>query len=428
MVAGTIIGAAIFVQPSEISRHVPSISGMLAVWLLSGLLTFAGASVCAELASAFPRTGGVYVFLRESFSPALGFLWGWAMFWIMHSGIVAAIAVIFARYVGYFAPIGDAGVRGAAIAGILVLSAVNYIGVRQGSTLQALLTLAKVLAIVLLLALFFAFEPPAGAAVEPGATAAPADVSAHGFLLALTAGLFAFGGWHMVTYVAEETRDPERAIPRALLLGILVVTVCYLALNAAYLYVLPWRQVIGSTRVAADAAHALMGQAGAAFISALVIVSTFGALSGIVLAGPRVYLAMAQDGLAFGWMGAIHPRFQTPHLAILAQALWSSALVATDTYRGLFTRVIYTEWLFFALMAMGVFRLRGRAGYAPSCRVWGYPVVPLVFIVSSLVIAGNEMVSNPARAAVGLLLVGAGLPVYYLWDYARKGAAARAGH
>lgn len=407
---------------------MPSISGVLAVWLLSGILTFCGAMVCAELASAFPQTGGVYVFLKESLSPAVGFLWGWGMFWSMHSGIVAAIAVIFARYVGYFVPMEDRGVRAVAVAGILILSAINYIGVRQGSAVQAWLTLAKVLAIVLLLVLLLAIGSPAHTA-PPGAKVPIAPLTLHEFILALSAGLFAFGGWHMVTYTAEETRNPERTIPRALVLGILTVTLCYLALNAAYLHVLPFEQVVASTRVAADAANALVGSWGAALISGLVIVSTFGALSGIVLVGPRVYFAMAQDGLMFRWIGAIHPRYRTPHLAILVQAIWSSVLVATDTYRGLFTRVIYTEWLFFALMTVGVFRLRRRAGYAPSCRVWGYPVIPLLFVTSSVVIVCNQVAENPLGSAMGLLLVGAGLPVYYFWARAsaRKGATALAG-
>ncbi len=418
---GTILGAAIFVQPSEISRLVPSVRGMLLVWLLSGALTFCGAAVCAELASAFPQTGGVYVFLKESFSPAIGFLWGWAMFWSMHSGIIAAIAVIFGRYVGYFAPLGDRGVRAVAIAVIVILSAINYLGVKQGSTLQALFTLVKVLAVAVLLVVFFS----AGSHQTLPASTSGAPLRWHDFVLAVSAGLFTFGGWHMVTYTAEETRDAEKAIPRALMIGTLVVTTCYLALNAAYLYVLPLEQVIASTRIAADAARTAFGSRGGGLISALVLVSSFGALSGIVLVGPRVYLAMAQDGLAFRWMGAIHPRFRTPHLAIVAQALWSSVLVATDSYRGLFTRVVYTEWLFFALMTFGLFRLRRRAGYSPTCRVWGYPVVPLLFAASSILIACNQIASNPLGCALGLLLVSAGLPIYYLWarEGGKKGAS-----
>src|SRR5713226_2338950 len=320
MVVGIILGASIFVQPSEVSRHVPSIPGTLLVWLACGLLTLCGALVCAELAAALPQTGGVYVFLRDTLSPSVGFLWGWAMFWSVHSGIIAAMAIIFARYVAYFFSMGDGGIRGVAIAGI-----------RQGSTVQTFLTVAKLAAVVLLLALFF-FLGRHGAAPAANQPASILRFPLREYVLALSAGLFTYGGWHMVTYAAGETREPRHTIPRALLLGTLTVTACYLALNAAYLYVLPLDRVVASSRVAADAASALAGPRGAAAISVLVSLSAFGALNGTILAGPRVYFAMAEDGLAFRWMGRIHARYQTPGLSIVAQAIWSSALIAMGTY------------------------------------------------------------------------------------------------
>jgi basic amino acid/polyamine antiporter, APA family len=430
MVAGIILGTSIFVQPSEISRLVPNIPAMMAVWLLAGLLTFCGAMTCAELASAFPRTGGVYVFLKEGISPVAGFLWGWAMFWSMHTGIIAAISVIVARYAGFFVPLGGRGVKAVAIGVILLLSGVNYLGVRQGGALQALLTAAKVLAIALIFIFVFAIPAPAPVtSVAAAASLQPVLPGFREFLLAISAGLFAFGGWHMVTYAAGETRDPERTIPRALLLGTLVVTLCYLSLNAAYLRVLPVPQLIASERVATDAASALVGHRGAAIVAMLVILSGAGSLNGIILGGPRVYFAMAQDRLAFGWLAAVHPRFRTPHAAILAQALWSSALVATGTYRQLFTRVVYTEWLFFGLMTIGLFRLRRRPSYAASYRVWGYPLVPALFVVACAAIIANQFAADPRESALGLLFVIAGLPVYYLWTRfmpPREGAPDRA--
>jgi APA family basic amino acid/polyamine antiporter len=410
IVAGIILGTSIFVQPSEISRLVPNVPAMMAVWLFAGLLTLCGAMACAELASAFPETGGIYVFLREGISPLAGFLWGWAMFWIMHSGIIAAIAMIIARYVGYFAPLGDRGVQGVAIAVILVLSGVNIFGVRQGSAVQMALTSAKVLALALIFAFVFVI---AGSGHGAPATAMNAPLPGpRAFLLAMIAGLFAFGGWHMVTYTAGETRTADRTIPRALLIGTLVVTACYIGLNAAYLRVLPLQQVITSQRVAADAANALVGRWGAGIVSALVILSGASAVNGVILSGPRVYFAMAQDRLAFGWLGAIHSRFRTPHVAILAQAVWSSVLVATGTYRGLFTRVVCTEWVFFALMAIGIFRLRRRPGYAPAYRVWGYPVIPALFVAACAAIVCNQIVAAPRESAVGVLFVVSGWPFY----------------
>jgi len=412
MVVGTIIGASIFVQPSLVSGAVPSPSGMLLVWAAAGVLTLIGALVTAELASAFPGTGGVYVFLRESYSPAVAFLWCWAMFWSMHTGIIAAIAMVCARYVGFFVPLGDTGVRVVAIAAILVLSAVNYVGVRYGTAIQTTFTIIKVAAVVLIVAAGFA----ASRGTVPAATrSAPALVpSLRAFVTATVAGLFAFGGWHMVTYTGDETVDARRTIPRALLIGTLAVTASYIAVNAAYIAVLSPSAVASSNRVAADFADRVMGSGGAAAMSALVVLSTLGAMTGIILTGPRVYLAAAHDGLLFRWIGEIHPRYGTPHHAIALQAAWASVLVATGTYRALFTRVVYTEWIFFGLMTAGVFVLRRRAGYAPAYRAWGYPVLPLVFIVSTAVIAVNQLASDPIESATGLLIVLAGLPIYYL--------------
>lgn len=414
LVVGSIIGASIFVQPSVITGTVPTIGGVFAVWIVSGILTLFGALIAAELASACPRAGGVYVFLREAFSPAVGFLWGWAMFWTMHTGIIAVIAMVCARYIAFFVPVGDTGLRLIAVGAVVLLSAVNYLGVRQGSLVQTTFTVLKVGAVVAMIAVAFTLAPAAPQVAAPAA-APTAPFTFSDFPLAVVAGLFAFGGWHMVTYAAEETRDPERTIPRALLVGVLVVTACYIALNAAYFRVLPPATIAASTRVAADAADAVLGRGGAAFMSAIVALSTFGALNGVVLAGPRAYLAMARDRLLVAWAAAIHPRFRTPHRAIVLQAAWAIVLVSTGTYRSLFTRVVYTEWIFFALMAWGLLRLRSRADYRPAYRVWGYPLVPLVFIASSAYIVVNQIVHDPIESAIGLALVLAGLPVYLLW-------------
>lgn len=414
MVVGTIIGASIFVQPSEITGQVPSVLGIFMVWLIAGILTFFGALVCAEMSSIFTQTGGVYVFLKESLSPSVGFLWGWGMFWSIHSGIIAAIAVIFARYVGYFIPLGSIGIKVVSVAVILIISAVNYLGVRQGSTLQTLFTLGKVIAIVVIVILGFSLgsKIPEHFVMEGVANT---GISIHHFFLALVAGLFAFGGWHMVTYNAEETIQPRKTIPQALMIGTLTVTFCYIALNAVYMYILPLHVVASSQRIAADAADVLLGYGGGSFMSALVIFSTFGALSGIILCGPRVYYSMAKDGLLFRWIGAVHPRYHTPHRAIFIQAVWSSVLVATGTYTTLFTRVVYTEWIFFALMAGGLILLRRRSNVIRKYKIWGYPVIPVVFIISSSAIVANQIISDPGESLFGLSLVFLGLPVYYLW-------------
>jgi APA family basic amino acid/polyamine antiporter len=411
IVVGIIIGASVFVQASEITARVPSLTGVTLAWIAAGLLTMAGALVCAELSSAMPRTGGVYVFLKEVYSPALGFLWGWAMFWSMHTGIAAAIATVFARYAAYFIPMSDAALRSVAVAAILALSAVNYLGVRFGSGVQTAFTVVKVVAVVGIIA--------AGLFLEPASVATSVQIAADygggDFLLAVGAGLFAFGGWHMVTYTAEETKDPERTIPRSLILGTLIVTACYVGLNAVYLSVLPIDRVIASTRVAADTFEALVGSWGGSFVAALVMFSAFGALNGVILAGPRVYYSMAQDGLLFKGAAAVHPRYRTPGRAIVLQGVWAAVLVWTGTYRELVSRVIYTEWIFFGLLALGVVILRRRDGYSPQWRMPGVPYVPIAFALFSFAIALNEILTNPLNAMIGLLLVVIGLPVYWIW-------------
>lgn len=411
LVVGTIIGSSIFVQASEITNLVPDPLAVVLAWAVAGVLTLIGALVCAELASAYPRTGGVYVYLREIYSPLLGFVWGWATFWSMHTGILAAIATVFARYAGFFVPLSDTGLRTVAIGAILVLSAVNYVGVRFGGRVQTAFTVVKVLAVMAIIVLGWALsgDPPSAPAT------ALAPVTLTNFSLAVAAGLFAFGGWHMVTYTAEETINPTRTIPRSLMIGIAIVTVCYIGLNAIYLRVLPIEKVMTSTRVAADTFEVLVGTGGAGVISALVMFSAFGALNGIVMMGPRVYYQIAQDGRGLRWFNHLHPTFYTPDRAIILQALWASVLVATGSYRALFTRVIYTEWIFFALLALGVVLLRRRPGYAPAWRMPLVPLAPIVFVIVSAMIVVNQIRADLTNSAIGLAIVASAVPAYYFW-------------
>ena len=400
-------------QPSVISSHVPTGRGILLAWIIAGALTAIGALLCAELASAFQRTGGVYVFLSEAYGPAAGFLWGWAMLWVMHTGIAAAIAMICARYVGHFVSLGHpdgSGTKAVAIAAVAALSFINYRGVLPGSRVQTVLTLLKVTAIVGIVALVFASPR----SIPPG-TVPVGDLTARGLALAVGAGLFAYGGWHMVTYASGEIVAPEKTIPRALVLGILIVTAAYLLLNAAYLRVMPLEALINSRSVATDATAIVLGRHGAAVVAVVVIVSTLGALNGVILAGPRVYYAMAQDGLALRALAQVHPVHHTPHIALLLQALWAAVLIATGTYGQLFSRVIYTEWIFFAAMAVGLLLLRRRAGYAPAFRLPAAPLLVAVFVIASLGVVAAEIAKAPLNSAIGLGIVLLGLPVYLVW-------------
>jgi basic amino acid/polyamine antiporter, APA family len=414
MVVGIIVGAFIFVQPAEVTRLVPNGRGVTLVWLVSGLLTLCAALVCAELSRIFPETGGVYVFLRQIYSPALAFLWGWGMFFVMHAGILAAIAVVLARHAGYVFGLGEHAIRFLAIASILFVSFIQYLGVKPGSAVQVILTAAKLCAIAVVCAVIFALGKAAHHTVVVSA-AQPVHIASFG--LAVAAGLFAFGGWHMVSYSAGETRNPEHTIPRALIYGVLIVTVCYTALNSAYLYVMPLSSVASSTRVAADAMERVLGPVGGKAITVVIIMSALGALNGIALAGPRVYYAMAQDRLAFRWMAALHPKRHTPYLAIAAQGAWACLLAATNSYRALFTRVIYTEWLFFALLAAGIFILQRRGQYTPKLLAFGYPLLPIVSLVTSAAVAINQIYAAPRDSFLGLGLLLLGLPVYFFWAH-----------
>jgi APA family basic amino acid/polyamine antiporter len=413
MVAGTIIGASIFVQPSQVTGQVPSFAGAAIVWLLAGGLTLMGALVTAELASTFPQTGGVYVYLREAYGPLAGFLWGWAMFWTMHTGIIAAIAMVMASYVGFLADIGPRAQRVVAIAAVLALSWINFFGVRQGSLLQTAITATKVAVIVIMVTIGLALGSPQNVVLGDGGLLGGGGLS--GLLSGLAAGLFAFGGWHMVTYNAGETVAPTTTIPRSLMLGVLIVTACYVALNAVYFWILPIEQVIASQRIAADAAEAVLGFGAGAVMTGLVIFSALGALAGIVLAGPRVYYAMAQDGSVFAWIGALHPTHRTPHRAILLQAVWAAVLIWTGTYRQLFTRVVYTEWIFFGAMALGLVSLRRRE-LARGYSVPMFPILPIAFATAAFAVAAHEVVADPAGSLQGLGLVALGAPVSYIWS------------
>jgi APA family basic amino acid/polyamine antiporter len=288
--------------------------------------------------------------------------------------------------------------------------------VRRGGLVQNVFTAAKLVAIAALIVAGLAWSGALPASPAGGA----GEVTAGGFVLAIAAGLFTYGGWHMVTYAAGETKDAVRTIPRALVIGTLIVTACYAGLNAIYLRVLPLDAVRSSMRVAADAADVLLGGGGASLMAVLVMISTFGAINGIVLAGPRVYYSMARDGTLFGWAGAVHPVYGTPHRAIVLQGVWASVLALTNTYGMLFSRVIYTEWIFFAAMAVGLMWLRRRPDYRPAYRVWAYPVVPVVFVLAASVIVVSQIMAVPDDSVIGLGMVLAGLPVYYLWVRPRR--------
>ncbi len=412
---GIMIGTAIFIVPAEVTRAVGSPSAALAVWIVGGVLSLFGALTFAEMAAMMPQAGGQYVYLREAYGSLVSFLCGWAFFLGAQGGGISVLAVGFAEYLGEFFPFSPWGQKCAAAASIVLFTLINYRGVKEGGRVQSLLTGIKVGAIVALIALGFVLVRGTDAA--PAALPTPSGsgyVAAFG--VALVGVLWAFEGWNTCTFAAGEVKNPQRNLPRALILGTIAVIGLYLALNLVYYRLLTLPEVAQSTRVGADAASRIFGRAGAQFVSLLIIISTLGSLNGSILAAPRVYYAMAKDGLFFRWCAAIHPKYHTPHCALVVQCIWAVLLVVMGTYDQLFTYVVFAAWIFYALTAYAVVILRRKLPDLPRpYRVFGYPWVPIGFVLASAWFIVNTLVEKPAEAGLGTAMVALGIPVFWFW-------------
>lgn len=415
IVVGIMIGSAIFIVPAEITRDLGSPRAALLVWMLTGLLSLFGALTFAELAAMLPLAGGQYIYLREAYGPLVSFLCGWTFFLAVQSGSISTVAVGFAQYLAEFFPISPWQQKAAAAAAIVALTAVNYRGVREGGRLQSIVTGLKVGAMVALITLGFALVrgSPAGAASLP-TPSGPAFVSSFG--VAMVAALWAYDGWNNVTFAAGEIKRPERNLPLALILGTAAVLVIYIGTNLLYYHVLTPTEVAGSQRVAADAAVRIFGRTGSHLVTLAIIITMFGSVNGMILAGARVYYAMARDGLFFRSCGAVHPRFRTPHRALVLQSFWAIVLVALGRYEQLFTYVIFVAWIFYALTAFAVVVLRRkRPDLQRPYRVFGYPLVPMIFVLTAVWFILNTLVEKPREAGIGSLIVALGAPVYLIW-------------
>jgi APA family basic amino acid/polyamine antiporter len=429
---GSVVGSGIFLVPNTIAGQLPGFLAIVLVWTVAGLLTWAGALSYAELGGMIPDAGGQYAYLREAYGRLPAFLFGWTEFLVVKAGSIAAVAVAFAMYAGYFVPpdlqnayhvtvrplgipIPEIGVKAAAIACILLLSAVNAIGVKAGGWVQNVFTFLKVGALAGLIIAVFAFAKPPEGVFRPLWPSAGSTDLFKAFGVAMVAALWAYDGWNNTTYMAAEVINPKRNVPLALAVGSAIVLALYLAANAAYAYALPLQTIASSRLVAADAATAFMGSVGGGIVSAVVLVSTFGTVNGMVLSGPRVTYAMARDGVFFGRMGNVHPRFRTPHVSILVQAAWACLLTLSGRYDQLFTYVIFAAWMFYGLTASAVFVLRRkRPDAARPVRTWGYPVVPAAFILVAAAFVLNTLVSDPRDSLMGLCIICLGLPVYFI--------------
>ncbi len=446
IIIGIVIGSGIFLTTGLMARGIPSASLILLAWLFGGLHALAGALAYSELGAAMPRAGGQYVYLREAYGPFCGFLFGWVSFTMYLTGIIAALAVGFAEYAGYFIPsFGMANVffeteialpgwtfqyslsagHVTALALVVLLTVVNYRGVTFSKHITNVSSVIKVAA----LGLFILFGLWSGSTQPIDFRINPQDIDfgqlVVAFGVALIAVAWAFAGWEEVTFVAGEVRDPARNLPRALVVGTASVTVVYLLVNYIYLKAMPVGEMAGIVRVGEVAANALFGETGAVLISAAVIVSIVGALNASILVGPRVYFAMARDGLFFKRAGTVHPRYRTPGQAVIFQAAWACVLTLSGTFEDLITFVTFANLMLWIAGAAAVFTLRRKQPDLPRpYKAWGYPAVPLLFIAGSAGILANMLFETPVESISGLALIALGIPAY-LYLRRRSNAAAK---
>jgi APA family basic amino acid/polyamine antiporter len=449
LVVGSVIGSGIFKKPALMALQLMSPELLLAVWVVAGIVTLFGALSNAEVAGMISETGGQYVFFKKMYGDFAAYLYGWAVFAVIQTGSIASITYVFAEYSEYFFtlprfsaqveqavvlklpfigeifPLANIGVKGLTILVVCGLTTVNYLGVRFGGAVQLFFTSLKVAAIAVLVG---ACLTSAGGSMAHFAAADGAAVpSGAPLLLALTAALsgafWAYDGWNNVTYVAGEVRDPQRNLPRALLVGTVLVIGVYVATNLAYLYIMPVEEMAGSKLVASDVARRVLGGVGGAFVALAVMLSTFGTSNGTIMASARVYFAMAGEKRFFSAIGNVHPRFRTPGNALVLQAVWTSVLVLSGTFDTLTDMLIFVSWVFYAAGAAGLFVLRRTMADSPRpYRVPGYPWIPAVFVLFAsafVVVTLYNDITQYARGEVpiinsvfGLLLVAIGIPFY----------------
>jgi APA family basic amino acid/polyamine antiporter len=420
IVVGTMIGSGIFIVPAAVADAVKAPLLLLLVWVVGGVLTFFGALSLAELGAAFPQAGGMYVFLREAYGKLAAFLFGWTLFLIIDSGSMATLAVAFSsKYLPQFVRLSPAGTKAIAVALVFVLAVINYVGVRWGALVQNILTVIKFSALVGVCGVVFLFARgnPANFVTPSIPSFSFSLIGAFG--VGLVAALWALKGWEVATFSAGELGSPEKNLPRGIFVGTLLVLALYLAANLAYLYAVPVQEMAESSRIATEAMNLAIGPVGASLIALAILFSIAGAANGHLLTGPRVYFAMARDGLFFRKVADVHPRFLTPHISIIAVGIWGALLCLSGTFEQLFTYVVFGLWIFFGLTVGAVIILRRkRPELARPYRTWGYPWTPALFILAALFISVNTLINRFWNSFAGLLIIGLGLPAYFYW--ARK--------
>jgi APA family basic amino acid/polyamine antiporter len=424
IVVGVTIGSGIFRTPASIAARVPDPMFMLGVWFAGGLISLAGALSVAELAASLPHTGGWYVFLREGWGRLAGFLLGWSELVLIRASANGAIATVFSEYflrsVGYDPAGYPSATDYVAAAALIAAAIVNVRGVQLGAIVAGASSAAKFSALALMVVAAFLLGGGAGASTD-NFTRATGPVEAGLFGLALISVLWAYDGFADVSFAAGEVRNPQRVLPRAIVMGTIAIIGIYLAANVAYLYVVPIERMAASPLIAADTMQALFGRAGVALVAVVVTISTFGALIAIMLSAPRVFFAMADDGLFFRAMARVHPRYGTPHVAIAFSAALGIVFVLTRTFEQLADTFVLSIWPFYGLAIAGLYRLRRTRPDLPRpYKVPGYPVVPAIFVAAVIYLVANALVSDPVWTAVTFAIVLAGVPVYFA-VFATKG-------
>jgi APA family basic amino acid/polyamine antiporter len=415
IVLGTVIGSGIFLVPGPVLRETGgSVAVALGVWVGGGVLSFLGALTYAELGAMMPDAGGIYVYIRDAFGRLPAFLFGWTLFFVIASGSVATLAVASTAYLGELVPLSNVAARAVALGVIALLAVLNIRGTRESARVQDWTTGVKIAAIVIMSAALLTHgSPKAAPAIAAGPSVMP---SIAGIGVAMVAVLWAYEGWTYVTFSAGETLDPQRTFPRGIALGTAALVAIYLLANIAYLSVLGATGVAQSDKVASDAMRLVFGPVTGKIIAVIVLISVFSAANGIVLTAPRVFYAMANDGLFFRRLADVHPKFGTPAVAIAATAVWSLVLAATGTFTQLLTYVVFTAWIFYGLGALAVFVFRRtRPDAARPFRVPGYPWTPALFVLAALGIVGSTLVGQPMRALFGLTVLALGVPAYLIW-------------